>query len=135
VAKVTKSSNQESNPKKPKTSLRQRNLKAAEAKEKPRRIRKAASNAVKPVGKVRNALKTEYHVFPQAEDAGFFSKSRKATPSYFVNAVGELKQVSWPGRRETWKLVFAVFVFAISIGVFIAILDFGLEKLFREVIL
>ncbi|MBP6962713.1 preprotein translocase subunit SecE, partial [Candidatus Saccharibacteria bacterium] len=40
-----------------------------------------------------------------------------------------------PGRKETWKLVFAVYVFALSLGVFIAILDFGLEKLFKQVIL
>ncbi len=135
MAKDTKDTKKAEKAKKPKTSLRQRNLKAAEAKDKPRRIRKAASSAAKPVGKVRSALKTEYHVLPRKENPGFFSKSRKATPSYFVNAVAELKQVSWPGRKETWKLVFAVFVFAISIGIFIAILDFGLEKLFREVIL
>jgi preprotein translocase SecE subunit len=121
--------------KKPKASMRERNLKAAEAKEKPRRIRKVASNAVKPVGKVRNALKTEYHVLPRTEEPGFFTRSRKLTPAYLINATKELRQVTWPGRKETWKLVFAVFVFAISIGIFIAILDFGLEKLFREVIL
>ncbi|MCA9324043.1 preprotein translocase subunit SecE [Candidatus Saccharibacteria bacterium] len=57
------------------------------------------------------------------------------TPSYFVSATNELRQVTWPGRKETWKLVFAVFVFAIVIGLFIAVLDFGLEKLFRQVIL
>ncbi len=121
--------------KKPKTSLRERNLKAAEAKDKPKRIRKAAENAAKPVGKARAALKTEFHVIPQKEDAGFFMKSRKATPSYFTKSLGELKFVTWPGRRETWKLVFAVFVFALTMGLFIAVLDFGLEKLFRTIIL
>ncbi|MCA9328871.1 preprotein translocase subunit SecE [Candidatus Saccharibacteria bacterium] len=57
------------------------------------------------------------------------------TPGYFVSATNELRQVTWPARKETWKLVFAVFVFAIVIGLFIAVLDFGLEKLFRQVIL
>lgn len=121
--------------KKTKTSLRDRNLKAAAAKEKPHRIRKAASNAVKPVSKIGNALKTEFHVLPQSEQPGFFTKSRRATPSYFVKSIAELKNVTWPGRKETWKLVFAVFAFALTIGVVIALLDFGLEKLFRQVIL
>lgn len=121
--------------KKTKTTFRQRNQKAAEAHDKPKRIRKAAASAARPVGKIRSALKTEYHVIPQKENAGFFSKSRRITPSYFVKATQELKQVTWPGRKETWKLVFAVYVFAIGLGLAIALLDYGLDKLFRDVIL
>ncbi len=117
------------------TSLRERNKRAAEAKDKPKRIRKAASTAVKPVGKVRSALRTEYHVFPQKENPGFFSKSRRFLPKYFYDSYQELKKVTWPGRKETWKLVFAVFVFSLILGGFIALLDFGLEKLFRNIIL
>ena len=120
---------------KPKETLRERNLKAAEAKSRPRRIRRAATSAAKPVGKVSQALKTEFHIFPQSENSGFFTKSRKATPSYFVKSVSELKNVTWPERKETWKLVFAVFVFALMMGGFIAVLDYGLEKLFRNIIL
>ncbi|MCA9346738.1 preprotein translocase subunit SecE, partial [Candidatus Saccharibacteria bacterium] len=43
--------------------------------------------------------------------------------------------VTWPGRKDTWKLVFAVFIFAIVLGILIALLDYGLENLFRKVIL
>lgn len=121
--------------KKTKTSFRERNIKAAEAKDKPKRIRKVATTAVRPVGKVGSMLTKEFHVIPQKENAGFFTKSRKAAPSYFSNAWKELRLVSWPGRKETWKLVFAVYVFAIGLGIAIALLDFGLEKLFRDVIL
>jgi preprotein translocase SecE subunit len=121
--------------KKSKTTFRERNQKAAEAHDKPKRIRKVAASAARPVGKVRAALKTEYHIIPQKENAGFFSKSRRATPSYFVKAWQELKLVTWPGRKETWKLVFAVYVFAIGLGLAIALLDYGLDKLFRDVIL
>lgn len=121
--------------KKAKTSLRQRNINASEAKDKPKRIRKAASSAAKPVGAVGSALKTEYHLIKPKENAGFFTKSRSLTPKYIKNSLAELKNVTWPGRKETWKLVFAVFVFALSMGVFIAVLDFGLEKLFKQVIL
>ena len=120
---------------KPKESLRERNKKAAEAKNRPKRIRKAATSAAKPAGTVSRVLKTEFHILPRSENPGFFTKSRKATPSYFAKSLAELKNVTWPGRKETWKLVFAVFFFAITLGVFIALLDYGLEKLFKEVIL
>jgi len=124
--------------KKTKDSLRQRNAKAATKKDKPKRVRKAAVTATKPISKAANAVTAEYHVLPRHDDAdkhGFFTKSRKLTPSYVRKSLAELKYVTWPGRSETWKLVFAVFVFAIFIGLFIAVLDFGLQKAFREVIL
>ena len=69
------------------------------------------------------------------DDHGFFSKSRSLAPRYVRDSWREIRKVTWPGFKTTWKLVFAVFVFAIVIGGFIAALDWGLEKLFREVIL
>ena len=118
-----------------KKTLRERNKSAAVAKEKPKRARKVASSVFKPVTKVKNFLKTEFHVLPRSSKPGFFSKSRRMTPSYFVDSIAELKNVTWPGRKETWKLVFAVFVFAMILGLFISVLDFGLDKIFRKVIL
>jgi preprotein translocase SecE subunit len=120
---------------KQKTSLRERNIKAAEAKDKPKRIRKVASTAIKPVGKIGSALKTEFHIIPQKKNPGFFTKSRKITPKYFSDSFRELKNVTWPGRKETWKLVSAVFLFAVSIGIFIALLDYVLEIIFKKIVL
>lgn len=126
---------EEKSKKKSKTSLRERNLKAAESKDKPKRIRKAAKSAVKPVGIVGDTLTREFHVLPQKQNPGFSTKSRKITPSYFRNSWTELRKVEWPNFKNTWKLVFAVFVFAIGLGIAISLLDFGLEKLFRQIIL
>ncbi len=56
-------------------------------------------------------------------------------PKFLRGAWGELRQVTWPGRRETWKLTLAVFIFALSFGSLIALADYGLDKLFRSVIL
>lgn len=121
--------------KKSKTTLRERNKKAAESKDKPRRMRKAATQAKRPVSGAAKLLSTEFHVMPRSDSHNFFTKSRRATPKYFVESMAELKNVTWPGRSETWKLVFAVFVFAMFMGGFIAILDFGLERAFRNVVL
>lgn len=54
---------------------------------------------------------------------------------YFIASWREVRLVTWPGRKETAQLTLAVFVFAIGFGVFIAIVDFGLSKLFQEVLL
>lgn len=56
-------------------------------------------------------------------------------PTFLRGAWKELRQVTWPGRKETWRLTAAVFVFALIFGALIAITDYGLDKLFRKVIL
>jgi preprotein translocase SecE subunit len=117
------------------TTMRDSAAKSRAKADKPKRVRKAADAAKKPVSSVGTALTKEYHLVPQKNDGNFFTKSRKLTPGYFRSAWAELRQVTWPGRRETWRLVFAVFVFALVLGTVIAVLDYGLEKLLREVIL
>jgi len=123
---------------KPKESLRERNTKAAESKGKEKRVRKAANATASTTKKVGSVLTAGYHLTERKEnndDHGFFSKSRSLAPRYVRNSWQEIKKVTWPGFKTTWKLVFAVFVFALVVGGFIAALDWGLEKLFREVIL
>ena len=123
---------------KPKQTIRERNVKAKENEGKEKRVRKAANATASTSKKVGRALTTEYHLTERKEnndDHGFFSKSRSLTPRYFRASGQEIRKVPWPGFKTTWKLVFAVFVFAAIIGGFIAALDWGLEKLFREVIL
>jgi preprotein translocase SecE subunit len=60
---------------------------------------------------------------------------RFLVPKYFVNSWRELRQVTWPGRKETWRLTVAVFVFAIIFGTLVAIVDKGLDEIFKKVIL
>jgi preprotein translocase SecE subunit len=55
--------------------------------------------------------------------------------SYFKNAWKELRLVTWPNNRTTWRLTGAVLVFAIVFGLTVAGLDYILEKGFREVLL
>jgi len=55
--------------------------------------------------------------------------------AYFRNSWKELRQVTWPSRRESWQLTSAVIIFATIFGILIAIVDFGLDKLFKQVLL
>ena len=121
-----------------KTSMRESKAKTRAKAEKPHRVRKAASAAKRPVSSVGSALTKEFHLPGANNDKRnekFFTKSRKLTPGFFRGALAEMKFVTWPGRKETWRLVFAVFVFAIVLGTLIAVLDYALDRLLREIIL
>jgi preprotein translocase SecE subunit len=116
-------------------SMRENVAKAKEKQSKTPRIRKATSTAKKPVSKAGEAITREYHLIEQKENPGFFTKSRKLTPSYFRSAWQELRLVTWPDRRSTWRMIIAVFIFSVILGLYIAGLDYVLERIMREVIL
>lgn len=56
-------------------------------------------------------------------------------PPYFRSSWRELRGVTWPNFKETRQLTLAVMIFAIIFGILIAIVDWGLDKLFKQVIL
>ena len=56
-------------------------------------------------------------------------------PRYFINAWREVRQVTWPGRGETWRLTTAVFIFALVFGAFVAGVDRGLDEIFKKLVL
>lgn len=114
---------------------------------KKRTARKAPKILVKPFRKVASFLvKTAKFI---GNKFSFLLKPFKTKPfrfigrilakvlfiSYFKASYKELKLVTWPNRKQTIQLTFAVFVFAFSIGVVIALLDYGLNKLFEIILL
>jgi preprotein translocase SecE subunit len=56
-------------------------------------------------------------------------------PPYFRNSWRELRQVTWLKPKESFRLTYAVLAFAIVFGVVVALLDYVLDKLFKEVLL
>lgn len=60
---------------------------------------------------------------------------RWLAPRYFINAWHEVKLVTWPTRRETWRLTLAVFIFAAVFGGVVWTVDWALEALFKKVVL
>jgi preprotein translocase SecE subunit len=56
-------------------------------------------------------------------------------PPYVRNSWRELRLVTWPNGRQTRQLVNAVIIFSVVFGIIVAIVDFGLDKLFKEIIL
>jgi preprotein translocase subunit SecE len=56
-------------------------------------------------------------------------------PPYFRNSWRELQLVTWPTRKQTRQLTVAVIMFSIVLGTFVALLDLGFGKLFKQVII
>lgn len=51
------------------------------------------------------------------------------------NSWRELRTVTWPAPKESFRLTGAVIVFAIIFGAFIALVDYGLDKVFKQILL
>ncbi len=54
---------------------------------------------------------------------------------YFRNSWRELRQVTWPDRKQTVQLTFAVFVFATIFAILVSVTDFGLDRIFKRILL
>lgn len=54
---------------------------------------------------------------------------------YLVNSWREVRLVTWPNRRQSFRLTYAVIVFSVIFGVIVAVVDYGLDKLFKELII
>lgn len=54
---------------------------------------------------------------------------------YIRNSFKELKLVTWPDWKQSWRLTWAVLVFSVFFGVIVAVVDFGLDKVFKQLIL
>ena len=117
--------------------MRDKAQKAETSKQKPRRLNKTANAVKKPFKKAKDIGTTEYYLITPSEKGirGFLTKRRRFIPKYFRDSYKELKLVTWPNRRETLRLMWAVFIFAIVFGLLITVVDYGLEKLFREAFL
>jgi preprotein translocase SecE subunit len=55
--------------------------------------------------------------------------------TYVRDSWRELRGVTWPNRTQSRQLTFAVIIFSVIFGGLIAIVDLGLNKLFKEVLL
>ena len=110
------------------------------------RVRKVATTAKKASGPLRvvgRFLSKLAHPFKfllapfRTKPARFVGRilNKVLLINYFMSAWKELKQVTWPGRKETRQLTLAVFVFATVFGLLITLTDYGLDKVFKKVIL
>lgn len=55
-------------------------------------------------------------------------------PRYFRESWKEVRQVTWPDRKTTWKLTLAVLIFAVVFGLAAAGTDWVLDKIIRRIV-
>lgn len=55
--------------------------------------------------------------------------------SFVRSSWRELKMVTWPTKREGRRLTTAVIMFSVVFGALIAVVDYGLDKLFKQLLL
>ena len=113
--------------------FREKVVKAAETADKPRRRSKvggAIASVFRIVGKPFRWVGSKLGKYKVFRFIG-----RILWPVYFRESWKELKLVTWPNWKKSRDLTFAVLVFAVIFGATVAVVDFGLDKLFRHVLL
>ena len=120
--------------------FRERAIKAGEASEKPsrkHRVRGATGSALAkafgPVGRFFGKV-FSYQPFRFIGKVLRFI-GRIIWPRYFRNSWKELRLVTWPNWQKSRQLTFAVLIFAVIFGALVAGVDWGLDKVFRQILL
>ena len=109
---------------------------AKDADKQPRKLKRASTSVKGGAQSVRKTARKEYYLpMPDNRVGRFLNKRRRFIPKYFREAWAEVKLVTWPTRRESLKLTGAVVIFTVVFGLIITITDYGLDKIFRKVLL
>lgn len=109
--------------------VREKAEKAADSSKQPRRLQATRRTAGAPFRAIGRGGK-KLGKFKPFRILGFI-----IVPPYFRNSWKELRQVTWPNFPTAMRLTFAVIAFAVVFGVVVAFLDFGLDKLFKQVLI
>lgn len=117
-------------------SFRERAQKAVDAESQPGKADRARTAATKPFKPAAGIISQTFAwnvVTTLLKAIG--RVLRFLVPRYFRNSWKELKFVTWPNWKQSRQLTFAVLIFAIVFGATIALVDFGLDKLFKSILL
>jgi preprotein translocase SecE subunit len=125
--------------------FRERAIKAAEQEDKPKRFNRAT-------GRIGRLLRAFFRPFGWLfKKIGSFAPlkwlwrkvlrwpfkllGRILLPKYVRNSWKELRLVTWPNWNQSRQLTFAVLIFAVIFGASIALVDYGLDKAFRHILI
>lgn len=116
--------------------FRERAVKAVEESQKPTKATRLKSSSTKATGPMRKSARK----ITQAKSLRFLHKPARIVgkilvPTYFRNSWAELKLVTWPNWKQSRQLTVAVLIFAVIFGASIALVDLGLDKIFKNILL
>jgi preprotein translocase SecE subunit len=109
--------------------FRERAVKASESDNKPERISKVKTSG----GKLLRPAAAPFKKAARFKPLRIIGKI--IFPAYFRNSWQELRKVTWPNWKQSRQLTTAVLIFAIIFGAIIALVDYGLDKVFRDILL
>lgn len=116
--------------------FRERAIKASEAADKPTRQRPVRQALGKHSSKLSATWSKLFRVQPFKTLAWIAKKiGYILVPSYFRNSASELRKVVWPNWKQSRQLTFAVLAFAVVFGAVVASVDYGLDKVFKLILL
>jgi preprotein translocase subunit SecE len=63
-------------------------------------------------------------------------KEKKGNPvvNYFKGAIAELRKVSWPTRKETWRKAWIVIGFSAAFALFLGLVDYLMTALIQTIL-
>lgn len=134
------------NPVKPKhrlknpESFREKLAKASDEKTKPKKVRtkitwpiKLLKRIFRPIVNGYRKLKGIKQLKPLFIVLAFIG--RIIFPKYIRTSFEELKKVTWPSFKQSRRLTYAVLIFALIFGISVAVVDWGLGKIFKPLLL
>jgi len=98
---------------------------------------KLRAKIYRPLTVLRKAGQKEFNPVPVPKNkAGkILGKRFNLVPKFLKEAWAELKLVTWSTKKEAARLTGAVIVFAVIFAIFVQILDFIFNKLFKVILL
>jgi preprotein translocase subunit SecE len=91
----------------------------------------------RPVTAIKKVGQKEYNPIsvPKNKAGRVLGKRFNLVPTFFKKSWAELKLVTWPTKKNAAKMTMAVVVFAVVFALFVQILDFIFNKLFKVILL
>ena len=117
------------------TTVREHAEKQAEKRVvKPKKLR---GKIHRPLSVLRQAGAKEFNPVKAPEKKGVrhLNKRVRFVPKFVRESWAELKKVTWPTKSVAWRLTLAVFIFATVFTIFIQVVDYGFNKVVKEIIL
>ena len=98
------------------------------------KLEKAQQKYEKKQAKKQAKLEKKANKKPMPKVLRILTAPFRKIGGYFHASWQELRQVRWPNRKMTWKLVSAVIIYTVIFAAFIMLLDAGFTLLFNNLL-
>ena len=106
-------------------------IKAGEPSKKAEKIAKPEAKPTPKKAKVKNDVKAKE---PKTKKPFVLFRPFIALGRYFKESWQEIRQVRWPNRKATWKMVLAVIIYTAIFVAFLVALDALFSLIFNQIL-